>query len=51
MGMTSIVVIFRVKGGDVYEVPVVGVNSYRAALRVALGAFGLNPDDVILCRS
>ncbi|QIG66753.1 hypothetical protein EVB27_083 [Rhizobium phage RHph_TM16] len=43
-------VVFRVKGGDVYEQPVQGVARYWHAVRVALQFHGLRVSDVILCR-
>lgn len=50
--MTSnrIVVIFRVVGGDLYEIPTMGFSSYKWAVRAALNSLGLRLNDVILCR-
>lgn len=45
-----IVVIFRIVGGDAFEVPTVGYSSYRWAVRAVLSHFGLRLSDVILCR-
>jgi hypothetical protein len=43
-------VILRVKGGDVYEIPVQGAERYWHAVRRALWFLGLRVSDVIICR-
>lgn len=48
-------IIFRVIGGDVYEVPVpngsCGFDTYDAALAFVLDWFGYDRNDVIVCVS
>lgn len=41
-------IIFRVRGADVYEIPV-GAHNRKAAIRRALDFFGLHRDDVVVC--
>ena len=45
-----ITVIYRIKDGDVYEQPVVGVDRFWKAVRVALDFRGLTLADVTICR-
>lgn len=44
-------VVFRVIDGDVYEQPVDGYATYRAAMRRALAFHGLSRSEVVLCLS
>jgi hypothetical protein len=44
-----ITVIYRIKDGDVYEIPVSGVDRLWKAIRVALDFRGLRLADVTLC--
>jgi hypothetical protein len=49
MATNYIVIIFRVKGGDVFEQPVYGYDRYWQAVRAALQFHGLARNDVIIC--
>lgn len=46
----TIVVVYRVRGGDVYEQPVRGVKRYWMAVRAALQVRGLRLSDVVICK-
>lgn len=41
-------VLFKVKDGDVYEIPVVS-TSFKRALNRSLKFFGFTRDEIILC--
>lgn len=47
--MNNYTVIFRVIGGDVFEVPTTDHISYAKAFRFVLRWFGYRRNDVILC--